>query len=160
MRTSKHLLGFDLIHCPSKYVLDIIWFHHCATVMILRTTSCHGAERDIAKGEQLLHTYGDLSDAQLLQTYGFVQDFEPGYNNPHNFVSVPSQLVLQSCSEPGDEVLWSCARTCSDQWSQTLQGFAVQLWICTHVCNAFLKPVVKNLLCDDCFRTFNMIDHA
>ena len=62
------------------------------------------AERDIAKGEQLLHTYGDLSDAQLLQTYGFVEDFEAGFENPHNFVPVPAQLLLQSCSESGDEV--------------------------------------------------------
>ncbi|GAX73425.1 hypothetical protein CEUSTIGMA_g877.t1 [Chlamydomonas eustigma] len=30
------------------------------------------AERPIKKGQQILHTYGDLSDAQLLQTYGFV----------------------------------------------------------------------------------------
>ena len=66
-----------------------------------------GAERDIAKGEQLLHTYGDLSDAQLLQTYGFVEDFEPGYDNPHNFVPVPTVLLLQSCSEAGDEVCCS-----------------------------------------------------
>lgn len=64
-----------------------------------------GAERDISKGEQLLHTYGDLSDAQLLQTYGFVEDFQPGYDNPHNFVPVPVQVVLQSCSESGDEVI-------------------------------------------------------
>ena len=65
---------------------------------------CVDPERDIAKGEQLLHTYGDLSDAQLLQTYGFVEDFEPGYDNPHNFVPVPTVLLLQSCSEAGDEV--------------------------------------------------------
>jgi hypothetical protein len=34
------------------------------------TTCCPAppAERDIAGGEQVLHTYGDLSDAQLLQT--------------------------------------------------------------------------------------------
>lgn len=51
-----------------------------------------------------MHTYGDLSDAQLLQTYGFVEDFEPGYDNPHNFVPVPTVLLLQSCSEAGDEV--------------------------------------------------------
>lgn len=65
---------------------------------------CLCAERDISKGEQLLHTYGDLSDAQLLQTYGFVEAFEPGYDNPHNFVPVPIQLLLQSCSESRDEV--------------------------------------------------------
>lgn len=74
-----------------------------------------GAERDISKGEQLLHTYGDLSDAQLLQTYGFVEAFQPGYENPHNFVPVPVHLVLQSCSESGDEVivLCLCLASCS-----------------------------------------------
>ncbi|KAL3141212.1 hypothetical protein ABBQ38_003551 [Trebouxia sp. C0009 RCD-2024] len=66
------------------------------------------AERDISKGEQLLHTYGDLSDAQLLQTYGFVEAFQPGYENPHNFVPVPVHLVLQSCSESGDETALAC----------------------------------------------------
>uniref|UniRef100_A0A7R9VAF8 SET domain-containing protein n=1 Tax=Chlamydomonas euryale TaxID=1486919 RepID=A0A7R9VAF8_9CHLO len=35
------------------------------------------ADRDIRAGEQVLHTYGDLSDAQLVQTYGFV-DLGPG----------------------------------------------------------------------------------
>jgi hypothetical protein len=30
------------------------------------------AERDIPAGCQVLHTYGDLSDAQLVQTYGFI----------------------------------------------------------------------------------------
>lgn len=29
-----------------------------------------GAERDIAAGEQVLISYGELSDAKLLQTYG------------------------------------------------------------------------------------------
>jgi len=31
---------------------------------------CWCAERDIAAGEQVLISYGDLSDARLLQTYG------------------------------------------------------------------------------------------
>ena len=30
------------------------------------------ADKAIAAGQQVLHTYGDLSDAQLLQTYGFL----------------------------------------------------------------------------------------
>ncbi len=79
---------------------------HCndSAISIRCSQSFVGAERDIAKGEQLLHTYGDLSNAQLLQTYGFVEDFEPGYDNPHNFVPVPTVLLLQSCSEAGDEV--------------------------------------------------------
>ncbi|EIE22761.1 SET domain-containing protein [Coccomyxa subellipsoidea C-169] len=40
------------------------------------------AGRKVAAGEQILHTYGDLSDAQLLQTYGFVED--PARPNRHN----------------------------------------------------------------------------
>jgi hypothetical protein len=28
----------------------------------------------VAKGEQILHSYGNLSNAELLQTYGFVED--------------------------------------------------------------------------------------
>lgn len=36
----------------------------------------------MAAGEQILHSYGDLSDAQLLQTYGFVED--PVRPNPFN----------------------------------------------------------------------------
>lgn len=51
------------------------------------------ADRDIAAGEQVLHTYGDLSDAELLQIYGFVEDLaEP---NPHNRVLIPHSLVLE-----------------------------------------------------------------
>ncbi len=57
----------------------------------------YAAERDIAAGEQLLHTYGNLSDAQLLQTYGFVEEFEEGYDNPQNFAVVPAEQVLAVC---------------------------------------------------------------
>lgn len=97
------------------------------------TTLWWGAERDISKGEQLLHTYGDLSDAQLLQTYGFVEAFEPGYDNPHNFVPVPVQLLLQSCSESGDEVThlslsWqhlNCSTNCTMVGSAQLFAVAI-----------------------------------
>jgi hypothetical protein len=47
-------------------------------------------------------SYGNLSDAQLLQTYGFVEEHE-GFTNPWNFVSVPSSLVVQvspACNAP------------------------------------------------------------
>jgi len=36
------------------------------------------ADRDIRSGEQVLHTYGDHSDAALLQTYGFIDDGNAG----------------------------------------------------------------------------------
>ena len=48
-------------------------------------------------------SYGNLSDAQLLQTYGFVEEHQ-GFTNPWNFVSVPSLLVIQvspACDAPG-----------------------------------------------------------
>ena len=77
---------------------------------------CVTAERDISKGEQLLHTYGDLSDAQLLQTYGFVEEFESGFDNPHNFVPVPSALVLQSCQEAADAGEEVCLSRTKSAW--------------------------------------------
>ncbi|GBF94957.1 hypothetical protein Rsub_07458 [Raphidocelis subcapitata] len=49
------------------------------------------AERAIAAGEEVLHTYGDLSDAQLLQTYGFLESL-PG-PNPNDFALLPFSLL-------------------------------------------------------------------
>ena len=46
------------------------------------------ADRDIAPGEEVLISYGDLSSADLLTAYGFVE--EPG-SNPHD--SLPLDLV-------------------------------------------------------------------
>ena len=37
-------------------------------------------------------SYGNLSDAQLLQIYGFVEEHE-GYTNPWNSVSIPANAV-------------------------------------------------------------------
>ena len=91
------------------------------------------AERDIAQGEQLLHTYGDLSDAQLLQTYGFVEELEPGFDNPHNFVPVPAQLLLQSCNESADKVirllLW---------WTYCIWASCCIIIVCHLACTALL----------------------
>ena len=54
------------------------------------------AGRDVAAGEQILHTYGDLTDAQLLQTYGFVQD--PARPNPQNkTVRLPVSQMEKVC---------------------------------------------------------------
>ncbi len=55
------------------------------------------AGRAIAAGEQVLHTYGDLSDAALLQTYGFVETLPPP-GNPHNHVRLFS--LRKACSPP------------------------------------------------------------
>jgi len=35
---------------------------------------CMVAERDVNKGEEILHSYGDLTASQLLQTFGFVPE--------------------------------------------------------------------------------------
>jgi hypothetical protein len=61
------------------------------------------AERAVAPGEQVLHTYGDLSDAALLQTFGFVEELGEG-GNPHNQVHLPLAAVEQACAA----VLASC----------------------------------------------------
>lgn len=46
--------------------------HALPTHTLLPALASTPTERDIKAGEQVLHTYGDLSDAQLVQTYGFV----------------------------------------------------------------------------------------
>lgn len=66
----------------------------CADAFSLRSW---GVERAIAAGEELLHTYGDLSDAELLQTFGFVEVLgEEG--NPHNTVHLPHTSVVDACA--------------------------------------------------------------
>lgn len=58
------------------------------------------AECDIPAGAQVLHTYGDLADAQLLQTYGFIDAPPPSgaaasaSGNPHNYVVVALRELL------------------------------------------------------------------
>jgi hypothetical protein len=54
----------------------------------------HVAERDIAAGEQILYCYGNLSDAELLRIYGFV---ETGVANPYNYVTISTSLLLEAC---------------------------------------------------------------
>lgn len=72
------------------------------------------AERAIPAGTQVLHTYGDLADAQLVQTYGFVditpqlprheeqqEEQSAGQQqqlsaNPHNYVLLPVKVLLDS----------------------------------------------------------------
>lgn len=65
------------------------------------------AQRDIAKGEEILHSYGDLSDAQLLHTFGFVELVDGSADggsidiNPHNTVHVPMELVVECAGSLG-----------------------------------------------------------
>ncbi|WIA41993.1 hypothetical protein OEZ86_009292 [Tetradesmus obliquus] len=98
------------------------------------------AERDIPAGTQVLHTYGDLSDAQLLQTYGFI-DAPPALpgaaaaaagtgskaaksksaaaaaaaaeaaGNPHNYVVLPLAMLLDAASKVAAAThLWPAKR--------------------------------------------------
>ncbi len=59
-----------------------------------RVRCCWHAERPIKAGEEVMISYGDLSDAQLLQTYGFVEEYED-FGNPWNYVAVPSNIIAQ-----------------------------------------------------------------
>jgi hypothetical protein len=82
---------------------------HLCLVSVLHLSD---AEKAIPAGTQVLHTYGDLSDAQLLQTYGFIdimpqqqqqQQQDESDNeeqqllaNPHNYVVLQLQDLLDS----------------------------------------------------------------
>lgn len=85
---------------------------------------------DIPAGSQILHTYGSLGDAQLLQTYGFIDicpaaaaastpaaaeadGGEPGQLrcNPHNYVALPLQQLLTAVkAEAAATQLWPAKR--------------------------------------------------
>lgn len=53
--------------------------------------------RAIEKGEQLLFSYGELSDAEFLASWGFVENLGTAElnSNPSNWVALPSELILQ-----------------------------------------------------------------
>ncbi|KAG2498760.1 hypothetical protein HYH03_003499 [Edaphochlamys debaryana] len=53
------------------------------------------ADKPIAAGEEVLHTYGNLSDAQLLQTYGFV-------DSEDSFAAASTSAASGSGSGSGD----------------------------------------------------------
>ncbi|MEW5311949.1 MAG: hypothetical protein WDW38_003621 [Sanguina aurantia] len=64
---------------------------------------CVTAECDIPAGQEVLHSYGDLGDAALLQTYGFVDaaigtEDEP-FVNPCNHVLIPFQSIQRVCRQ-------------------------------------------------------------
>ena len=63
-------------------VADLLNHHptaHCTQLARVGEDFCYYALRGIAKGEEVCATYGALSDAQLLHTYGFTL----GPANPH-----------------------------------------------------------------------------
>ena len=56
-------------------------------------------EREIRGGEEIRHSYGNLSDAQLIQTFGFYdmpQSENTDFNNPHNTVHLSLDEVVQA----------------------------------------------------------------
>ncbi len=64
------------------------------------------AERDIAAGEEVCISYGNLSDAELLRIYGFVEEVSSSSGcsavpNPHNFVSIRTDAVFHACQVCG-----------------------------------------------------------
>ncbi len=56
-------------------------------------------ERDIAAGEEVCISYGELSDAELLRVYGFVEARSEGTGatNPHNFVRIQTSSLIHAC---------------------------------------------------------------
>ena len=58
------------------------------------------ADADILSGSELLHSYGDLSDAQLLHIFGFVDTLNANFTNPHNEVSPIIQAADPSSCRP------------------------------------------------------------
>ena len=71
---------------------------------VLTHTRLPCAEKDIAKSGEILHSYGVLSDAQLLQTYGFVPNLPPGVSNPDNSLPVTAADVMACCQRPTPQV--------------------------------------------------------
>ncbi len=45
----------------------------------------------------MCHSYGELSDSQLLQTFGFLEDLPEASGNPNNCVHFPVSDLLSAC---------------------------------------------------------------
>ena len=58
------------------------------------------AEVDILGGTEVLHNYGDLGDADLLNIFGFVDTQGTQYANPHNKVPPSSPGATGSITRP------------------------------------------------------------
>lgn len=56
------------------------------------------AIKDIAEGEQIYNTYGDLCNADLLRKYGFADD-----KNEFDIVELDGKLVVEVCCPDADE---------------------------------------------------------
>ncbi|KXZ56370.1 hypothetical protein GPECTOR_1g328 [Gonium pectorale] len=68
--------------------------HHCARRHVLQMI----ATRDIRNGEELVNNYGELSNAELLRAYGFVEA-----TNRHNHVQVPLGFLVRAAREELEE---------------------------------------------------------
>lgn len=56
------------------------------------------AIKDIAEGEQIYNTYGDLCNADLLRKYGFTDD-----KNEFDIVELDGRLIVETCCPEADE---------------------------------------------------------
>ncbi len=63
-----------------------------------------GAEKAIASGGEILHSYGRLSNAQLLLTYGFVPVLPEGVSNPNDRLPIPVADIISCCERPAAQV--------------------------------------------------------
>ena len=79
----------------------------CTTLACEGDAFVYRAARDIAAGEEVTTTYGDLSDAALFHTYGFVPHTPStgpagihravqGVHNPHTVARLPADAVLRA----------------------------------------------------------------
>lgn len=102
--SGPHLVPFaDLLnHHPSQYATQLARVGNDFRYYALR---------DIAKGEQIFATYGQLSDGQLLHTYGFVMPVDTPDAESAEAVAVAREegetdgLCLELCSNPCNAVL-------------------------------------------------------
>lgn len=99
--------------------------------------------RNIEKGEQLRFSYGELSDAEFLASWGFVENLGQAHvkSNACNWVALPTELVLQILSalpegadasrfaarKPALEMLLSDARVTASDLLPLPLATAVQL---------------------------------
>lgn len=58
------------------------------------------AIKDIAEGEQIYNTYGDLCNADLLRKYGFADE-----KNEFDIAELDGKLVVDCCPEQDEEVV-------------------------------------------------------
>ncbi|KDD76789.1 hypothetical protein H632_c104p0 [Helicosporidium sp. ATCC 50920] len=74
--------------------------------------------RNIAPGEEILHTYGDLGNGELLQVYGFVE--APGVN-PFDAVGFSTGEIVDAVLDSGD---YDCEALNERMASMLLDGIA------------------------------------